>query len=297
MQVHPSSALRATSKAGFTLAEVLVTVLIMGGIMVSITQILQTARISRDTIHNIQETQLAGPAIMDMLERDLRGLMVFNRTRQDHLRVQNRVMLGVDGDSIDFVTTTDSLVQRYQDDRFIRSTINEVGYRLRPNPEFDEFLEIYRREDLGVDDEPFDGGEFTFLHDRVKSFDIQAFDEDGTEAEPLEDWGLPEQENIGVPVRLEITLVLELQRRIEREALRQVPTYLTEVTYRRIIRLPESLRLEEGQIPVPKVPLAPEEADDGSGGSTTQTMNGGGGGGGGGGISGSGAAGGADSPK
>ena len=283
MRTRNTTAPRATTRAGFTLAEVLVTVLIMGGIMVSITQILHTARISRDTIHNIQETQLAGPAIMDMIERDLRGLMTYNRTRQQHLRVQNRVMLGVDGDSIDFVTSTDSLVQRYDEDRFLSSTINEVGYRLRPNPEFDEFLEIYRREDMGVDDEPFDGGEFTFLHDRVKSFDIQVFSEDGTEAEPLEDWGLLDDDNIGVPVRLEITLVLELQRRIEREALRQVPTYLTEVTYRRVIRLPEALRADEGEIPVPKVPLAPEEAQQpgdpaaGGGGGGRQPSGGGGG--------------------
>ena len=259
-------------RAGFTLAEVLVTVLIMGGIMVSVTQILHTARTSRDTIHNIQETQLAGPAIMDMLERDLRGLFIYNRTKEDHLRVKNRVMLGVDGDSIDFVTTTDNLVQRYDIDMFMRSSINEVGYRLRPNPAYDDFLEIYRREDAGVDEEPFEGGEFTFLHDRVKDFDIQVFAEDGTDAEPFEDWGLAESEDIGVPARLEITLVLELQRRIEREALMRAPTYLTEVTYKRVIRLPEWLRIDEEQIPVPLIPSPgdgsdPEpESDSGSGG-------------------------------
>lgn len=249
-------------KAGFTLAEVLVTVLIMGGIMVSITQILHAARISRDTIHNIQETQLAGPAIMDMIERDLRGLVIYNRTKQDHLRVQNRVMLGVDGDSIDFVTTTDNLVQRYDIDKFLRSSINEVGYRLRPNPSYDDFLEIYRREDAGIDEEPFEGGEFTFLHDRVKDFDIQVFSEDGTDAEPFEDWGLEESEDIGVPARIEITLVLELQRRIEREALMRAPTYLTEVTYKRVIRMPESLRVDEEQIIVPTIP-GPEAAEQG----------------------------------
>lgn len=248
-------------RAGFTLAEVLVTVLIMGGIMVSVTQILHTARTSRDTIHNIQETQLAGPAIMDMLERDLRGLCIYNRTKEDHLRVKNRVMLGVDGDSIDFVTTTDNLVQRYDIDKFLRSSINEVGYRLRPNPAYDDFLEIYRREDSGVDEEPFDGGEFTFLHDRVKDFDIQVFSEDGTDAEPFEDWGLEESEDIGVPARLEITLVLELQRRIEREALMRAPNYLTEVTYKRVIRLPEWLRVDEEQIPVPLIPSAGDQDD------------------------------------
>lgn len=268
---HTFSATRAqqasTPRSGFTLAEVLVTVLIMGGIMVSVTQILHTARISRDNIHNIQETQLAGPAIMDMLERDLRAILIFNRTKQEHLRVQNRVMLGVDGDSIDFVTTTDSLVQRYDNDRLLRNSINEVGYRLRPNPDYDDFLEIYRREDADIDDLPFEGGEFTFLHDRVKTFDIQVFSEDGVDAEPLEDWGADEDENIGVPVRLEITLVLELQRRIEREALRKAPTYLTEMTYKRVIRLPESLRMDEAQILVPRVPETPTgEADPGAAG-------------------------------
>src|SRR5262249_15221466 len=57
------------ARAGFTLVEVLLTLLIMGMIMVSMTQILTAARTSRDTIHNIQETELAGPAILDMIER------------------------------------------------------------------------------------------------------------------------------------------------------------------------------------------------------------------------------------
>lgn len=55
---------QTAATAGFTLVEVLVTLLIMGGIMVSMTQILGAARNTRDTIHNIQETQLAGPAIL-----------------------------------------------------------------------------------------------------------------------------------------------------------------------------------------------------------------------------------------
>jgi prepilin-type N-terminal cleavage/methylation domain-containing protein len=270
----------ASPRAGFTLAEVLVTVLIMAGILVSITQILHTARVSRDTIHNIQETQLAGPAIMDMIERDLRGLVVYNRPRAEHLRVQDRVMLGVDGDSLDFVTTTDSLVPRYRDDRLLTSTLNEVGYRLRPNPEFDEFLEIYRREDLSVDEEPFEGGEFTFLHDRVKSFDVQVFEEDGPEAEPIADWGTgTDDDRLGLPARLEITLVLELQRRIEREALREIPDYLTEVTYHRVVRLPEGLRREEADIPVPRIPAPPQQQQQqGGGGGGGDGASGGGGG-------------------
>ena len=40
----------------------------------------------------------------------------------------------------------------------IRADYNEVGYVLRPNPDNDEFLKLYRREDYGIDEEPMRGG-------------------------------------------------------------------------------------------------------------------------------------------
>ncbi len=63
----------STRSAGFTLVEIIVTVAIVGLMLASVTQILSTVRRSRDSIHNIQEVQLAGPAIMDLIERDLRS--------------------------------------------------------------------------------------------------------------------------------------------------------------------------------------------------------------------------------
>jgi hypothetical protein len=41
--------------------------------MVTVTQILTAARMSRDTIHNITEQQLAGPSILQQIENDLRA--------------------------------------------------------------------------------------------------------------------------------------------------------------------------------------------------------------------------------
>lgn len=254
----------ALDRAGFTLIEVLLTLFIMSGILLSITQILRAARISRDTIHNIQETQLAGPAILDMLERDLRSLVVYNRTRAQHLRVLDRVMHGLDGDSIDFVTTTDSLVPRFMDRRSLRSDLNEVGYRLRPSPTYDDFLELYRREDMGIDEDPFEGGEFSFLHDRVKGFDIRVFTEDGPDAEPVDEWnGKRTLEQVGVPARLEITLTLELSPRIAREQIRIQSLERRTQVYRRVIRLPETLRVPEEQIVVLRVPTPPSSGPTG----------------------------------
>ncbi|MFT6362574.1 MAG: prepilin-type N-terminal cleavage/methylation domain-containing protein, partial [Planctomycetota bacterium] len=64
---------RTNSRAGFTLVEVMITLLIMSLMLVAITQVLTGARRTRDVIFNITESQLAGPAILDLLEKDLRG--------------------------------------------------------------------------------------------------------------------------------------------------------------------------------------------------------------------------------
>lgn len=274
MSTTPSTSL---SRRGFTLVEVLLTLLIMSGILLSLTQILHAARRTRDTIHNLQESELAGPAILDRIERDLRGILTYDRTRAAHFRLTNRVVHGYDGDSIDFVTTTDSLQLHLEGDTFRRADFNEVGYRVRLNPENDDFLEMYRREDVGIDEEPFFGGEFSFLHDRVKSFDVLAYAEDGPDAEPLEEWGQDNDENVGLPARIEISLTIELAGRIAREQLAMFQTTRRTRTYRRIIRFPENLRVKEPDLLVPRVPTGPSASPAGSGEGGTSASPGGGG--------------------
>lgn len=256
------------ARGGFTLVEVLLVVVIMSMIMVSIAQILTAARNARDTIHNAQETQLAGPAVLDLLERDLRGISTFARTKAAHLRVKNRVMLGLDGDSVDFVTASDSLTLREVEDRWVRADVNEVGYRLRPNPDSaDQFLEIWRRESFGIDDDPFEGGTFELLCDRVKSFDVQCFAEDGPDGEAVDEWGDDRKpENVGLPARIEITLVLELAPRLVNEQMTFLSNERRTLTYKRIVRMPESLRGEEQDLVIPLVPQIPAPTAQAGGG-------------------------------
>ncbi|MBM3989971.1 MAG: prepilin-type N-terminal cleavage/methylation domain-containing protein, partial [Planctomycetes bacterium] len=269
-------------RSGFSLVEVLVALMIVSGIMLALTQLLEATRISRDTIHNIQETQLAGPAIMDLIERDLRGIMVYDREADQALRVKNRVLLGRDADRIDFVTTTDSLVLTEADRRLVRADVNEVGYALRLSPVDDEFLELYRREDFGIDDEPFDGGTYTFLHDHVKHLEIEVFDEDGPDVDGLDDWGDENEEDVGLPKRVEIRLTLELAPRLSHEQLRIAPADKRIVTYTRIVRFSEDLLTQMEVQPVPVVPIlsiAQDNAAGGGGGSDTGGRGGASGGG------------------
>ncbi|MCE9595088.1 MAG: prepilin-type N-terminal cleavage/methylation domain-containing protein [Planctomycetes bacterium] len=245
-------------RRGFTLVEVLVVLLIMAGMMVAMLQILNAARTSRDTVHNIQETQLAGPAILDLVERDLRAIFVYGRPKEELLRVKNRVVYGLDADSLDFICTTPTLtpVLIGAQDRYVRADYNEVGYCLRPNPADDNFLELYRRESMGVDEEPFEGGAYTFLHDRVKHFDVKLFDEDGPDAEPIETWNTVKgDEHSGLPKRIEITLTLELAPRIMREQIEIAPIDKRSVTYKRTVRFPNYL-LDAVKAEVrPKIPV------------------------------------------
>lgn len=244
-----------TGEAGFTLIEIIVSVLIMGMMLAAISQMLTSVRMSRDLVHNIREIHLAGPAILDLIERDLRAIFTTQIPRELHLKVENRVMAGEDADRIDFFTSTDSLLVRYEGERGVRADVNEVGYCLRPNPRNDDFLEIYRREGFGIDEDPQRGGQYIFLHDHIVSFDVEVYAEDGPDTDPLEEWGEDptDPETQGLPTSLRLRLVIELEPRLLREQLGFM-RLKQKRTYERIVRLPESLRMAEAAIPRLGVP-------------------------------------------
>jgi hypothetical protein len=271
---------RRTTTTGFTLVEIVVTVLIMGLMLTGITRLLTAVRTSRDLVHNIQEQQLAGPAILDLLERDLRGVFITSMPLKSHLRVMDNVRAGLDADRIDFVATTDSLIWFGGDDRQVRSDICEVGYCLRTNPDDSDFLEMYRREGFGVDEDAFEGGSYVLVHDHITGFNVEVYSEDGPDADPLEEWGMnsTDIDTIGLPASLRISLEIELQPRLLRETqghMRQKQKFL----YTRVIRLPESLRLAQKDIPRYAIPRAQSEAAAGEEGSEEGDMEVGGAGG------------------
>lgn len=259
----------ARFQAGFTLVEVLLTLLIMSGLLVMITQILTTARTTRDTIYNLRETQLAGPAILDLIERDLRAIYTTNRDPALALIVTDRVVGGMDADQIEFATCTNSLEPYYIGNEYYWSDVNTVAYRLRQQPEDRDFLEIYRLECFGINDQAQREPYVTFLHDRVggsggdgRGFNIEVFEEDGPDVDPVESWGTDSDEYSGLPASIKITLTLELAPRIQHEQLKVAPIRLRSVQYVRWIRFPQGLRLATEIQPVPTIPRILPPAED-----------------------------------
>ena len=280
-RVRPSHPLQdIPRRGGFTLVEVMLVAMIMGMMFVSVTKLMQAARKTRDTIHNFQETQLAGPAVLEMITRDLAGILTLNRERVRWLEIEDEIENGQDADQINFVTTTDSLVAlpgQDPEEPPIRADVNEVGYVLRANPDNDEFLEIWRREDFGVDDEPLKGGQYTFLSNQVKAFNIEVFKEDGPDEDPIESWGpdSADPEAVGLPAFIRMTLTIELRPRIDRESLDFSGNDRRTIDYVRIVRFPERLHFEEGEIPRLSIPPAPGVAQGQGNGTQQQTGEGG----------------------
>jgi hypothetical protein len=280
--LHP----RPSQRSAFTIVEVMIAVAIMSMMLVAILQVLSAVRLTRDRIHNTQETQMAGPIIMDLITEDLRGLHILGRAKAEHLKINDRVLYGLDADRLDFVTTTSSREPVMIDGRLRRSQVSEVGYVTRSNPQDDEFLELFRREDFGVDELPFLGGTYTFLSDRVKSFTIECFAQDGDEAEVISEWGsqkVTDDTYKGLPASVIITLTLENAPRLLQEQLEFQSTARMTVTYQRTIRFPEAQRKQESELvflAIPSLPTGEDgQGEDDSNGEDPTVVGGGAGGG------------------
>jgi prepilin-type N-terminal cleavage/methylation domain-containing protein len=268
MSLLTRTPLRASGQGGFTLIEIMITLLLMAGILLTITQVLTGARRTRDKIHNLQDAQKAGPAILQRMEQDLRAIYTHDRDRAFTILIRDDTLSGADADHIDFVSAVSSLIKYREDDQedFHLAPINEVGYHLRRRPDNDDFMEIYRREDFGVDDLPFEGGRYALLHDRVKGFNITVYRADGPEEEPEDFWDAEEDlEMVGLPYRIEIELTIELAPRLTGE---QIVFDRRTLTYRHSFHFNTSQRNAMNIQAIPSIPSgdAPVEDDEGEGG-------------------------------
>lgn len=203
---------QSCSHRGFTLVEVLVTLAIMSLVMLALQYSLQSTMLTHDNVAIEIASVREGPKILDMIERDLRGLHCYNMKQTSILRGKEESHLGARGDRIDFITEVNSATRIKDPEspesarRMVATDINEVGYRLRPNPQMDDFLELYRREDLFVDDEPFEGGRYELVHNRVVRFQVSYVDQLGEEGEEEDEWDLEDRQVLPAAIKIYMEL-------------------------------------------------------------------------------------------
>jgi prepilin-type N-terminal cleavage/methylation domain-containing protein len=203
---------RSDRRAAFTLIELLVTIAIVALIMTALLGTLHTTVLAHDEAEIEMASVRDGPRILDMVERDLHALHVFNVRDGAVLRGQSERPGGLRGDRIDFVCCNDSARRLADsapgDHEFadVASDLNEVGYRLRSSALSGDFIELWRREDLFVDEDPFEGGTYERIHERIRHLEITYLDHLGDKSEESDEWDMGEKARLPGAIRIDLEL-------------------------------------------------------------------------------------------
>lgn len=267
--------------AGFTLVELLlavaITAIIMTGVGGAFLGILQ----AREEVRSLSDSTSAGPRILALIERDLRGLWHHNIKDNKVFLGRNREISGFPADRLDFLTTTDAIGAVEDGDGKARfPTICEVGYWMRENPQYRDLRELWRREDPMVDGDLATEGHFQLVHDRVKTFEVTYYRSLGAEAEPVHEWDSSKTHELPRRLKIELTVERNLPNRNRVSGTETGDFEDTILTYTRHIvfdrRYPDILRPGVAMIPV--LPPPPSEEGGGEGAGPAGAGAGGGGG-------------------
>ncbi len=205
---------RHRSDAAFTLIELLVGITLLAVFLSGVYTVAIGTLQAKRMIDQTAAIYTAGPEILDLLDRDLRGAYYHGVADNKAMKAKRTSVGGTEVTILDLITTTNSKITKEVDDREVRSDITEVGYRLRRNEEFPGLLELYRREQFFFDDEPLKGGDYYLVYDRVRSIVLDFFEqqEEGRTTSSIaatdgkESWDSQDAE--GLPRAVRITLEL-----------------------------------------------------------------------------------------
>jgi prepilin-type N-terminal cleavage/methylation domain-containing protein len=239
---------------GFTLIEMTLAVTLFALLMSSYYVVLDRVMFLEEYARDQRAFGTLGPAIFDQIEDDLLCLYSHPRARAAQpLRGEDDSLASMAADSIDFVARRASIHQEefFGDDRWVRSPINEVGYRLaRGDPILGDVRRLFRRESYYVDGSPLQGGDFFEIYNRVVAFDITyagyAVEEDERASqEDLGDHRLDKfeswdsEERNGFPTAVILTLTVEPPR-MSAQKRDEESEESGRRTFVRIVRLPQA---------------------------------------------------------
>lgn len=262
---------------GFTLLELVLTMVITGTLLASLTVIVISTVDVKVRLESETRARKLGPAILEIISRDLRNAWATgpdkSENKGEEVKIEGQFFKGAhngDNDSgadeVWFVTTVDSYM-RYEG---LRADLCEVGYYVRKNPE-GGLSSLYRREDFSIDKRPDEGGLGVRLSDRVVSFRIRYYDRPKNDEDPKEyeevvrkdgkfqedDWDIEKHQRLPYAVRIELVLDVTPADSYKRGRERRIGVYET------LVRMPDIPKLDDKyqlyQLALPTEPK-PEDA-------------------------------------
>ena len=221
--------------AGLTLLEVLVATALLGVFFVSVYSMVAATVKIRNQIQDEATPYAVGPVVIDRIVEDLRAATVEPYKDGDAFHAEVETINGEAATKVDFVTCSPSRARVKVGRELVKAHLNEVGYRLRRSETASGLGALYRREDLGVDEEPLAGGAYYKLADRVKEFRIDWFAEDAgdpttEDAKGEEEWDAKKEKKLPFACRITLKLLGESAVDDQGRPLEDAPEYVF-VTY------------------------------------------------------------------
>ena len=215
-----------TRVRGFTLLEVVVAVAIVAVVVAMVSMILQNTVEGQDMVREGLRVPKIQNAILGQIFRDFRYLYWDGFSGNAGFVGINKDIGGKEADAVDFVTARPSRTAHMSDDQArdnIPSPLTEVGYALRVNDRNSEYLELWRREDWFVDDNPVRGGKYTLIYDRIKTFHLQYFPipEENVSGEGVDEWDTRAKGRLPYAIVLDIRFEVDEEKKSTRRRGRQ----------------------------------------------------------------------------
>ncbi len=235
------------SQRGLTVLEVLLASTMLLMFLSSLFGLVWSIAEFRDQIEQEVRPYDMAPPVLALVVQDLNNVLVEPYKDRDAFKGEGDTIGGEDTTKLDFVTAVSSRSAVEIDDEFVKSAICEIGYRVRRSEVYDDLFALYRREDFGVDEEPFEGGKYYKLADRIASFRIDFYEEDpgkpeGDEAKGLQDWDAKEQGGLPYGCRITLVVVPPYETDEDGNALEE----LQEITFVRYVAFPQRFDVDAG---------------------------------------------------
>lgn len=221
------------SKRQLTLIELLLAITIMAMVMSMIYGMLLSTLKARDQISAYTQANRLGPTILNLITDDLSAMYFYSFKDSFFTGKRNG-----DLSSLHFITSIDSKIPESEDG--VQSDICEVGYYCIPNPENRDFLNLYRREDFFLDEEPLKGGTGVLLSSEIRSFLIEFYNG----SEWIEQWDHTQEKKLPKGIRVELVLKAPSTEVLEEEE---------NIRFTTVIPLPP-IELEEKKEEAPQAP-------------------------------------------
>lgn len=161
--------------AGFTLVEVMLATVLFALLMSSYYIVLEKVLALQTIATEERSFASIAPSILDVIEDDIQSFYTSpTKPEAFPFRGADDSLGSEPADRLNFVVRRRSLKQEEigSKGRFVRSPVNEAGYRLDRARGGADLRRLFRREGYYVDQSPLDGGDYFEVYDRVVSFDV-----------------------------------------------------------------------------------------------------------------------------